>query len=81
LGLARLVFDAKAKYNGVSLKGNILDSPNQMNDLSLILTRMRRFKFLFAGDITEMFLQISLAVSDRPFHFSRRALPVYENIV
>jgi len=64
----RLVFDAKAKYNGVSLNGHILDSPNRMNDLSLILTRMRRFKFLFAGDITEMFLQISLAASDRPFH-------------
>jgi hypothetical protein len=32
-----LVFDPRAKYRGTSLNQQILDSPNQLNDLTLIL--------------------------------------------
>jgi hypothetical protein len=64
----RLVFDAKAKYKGVSLNQQILDTPNRLNDLTLVLSRMRTFKFVLAGDITEMFLQIRLHPDDKQFH-------------
>lgn len=64
----RLVFDAKAKYRGTSLNQQILDTPNRLSDLTIILTRMRRYKYLLAGDISEMFLQIRLNPDDKPFH-------------
>jgi len=64
----RLVFDAKAKFNGVSLNQQIMDTPNRLNDITIILTRMRKHKYVFAGDISEMFLQIHLNKEDRKFH-------------
>ena len=64
----RLVFDAKAKYRGVSLNQEILDTPNRLRDLTIVLTRMRRFRFVLAGDITEMFLQIRLHEEDKQYH-------------
>ena len=64
----RLVFDAKAKYKGTSLNQQILDSPNRLNDLTLILARMRTYRFVLAGDISEMFLQIRLHRDDKQFH-------------
>jgi len=64
----RLVFDAKAKFKDTSLNQQIMDTPNRLNDITVVLTRMRRHKFIFAGDISEMFLQIKLNESDREFH-------------
>ncbi len=64
----RLVFDAKAKYKGTSLNQQILDTPNRLSDLTIILTRMRHYKYVLAGDISEMFLQIRLNPDDKPFH-------------
>ncbi len=64
----RLVFDAKSKYKGTSLNQQILDSPNRLNDLTLILARMRTYRFVLAGDISEMFLQIRLHRDDMQFH-------------
>ncbi len=64
----RLVFDAKAKHRGISLNQEILDTPNRLRDLTIVLTRMRRFRFVLAGDITEMFLQIRLHEEDKQYH-------------
>lgn len=64
----RLVFDAKAGYRGTSLNQQILDTPNRLNDLTIILARMRHYRYFLAGDITEMFLQIRLNPEDKPFH-------------
>ncbi len=64
----RLVFDAKAKYGGTSLNQQILETPNRLNDLTLILMRMRKFRYVLAGDITEMFLQVRLHPDDKPYH-------------
>jgi len=64
----RLVFDAKAKYKDVSLNKLIMDTPNRLNDITIVLTRMRKHRFIFAGDISEMFLQIRLDKDDRKFH-------------
>jgi hypothetical protein len=63
-----LVFDAKAKYKGISLNQQILDSLNRLNDLTLILARMRTYRFALTGDISEMFLQIRLHQDDKQFH-------------
>jgi hypothetical protein len=43
-------------------------SPNQLNNLTLILARMRTYRFVLAGDISEMFLQIRLHQDDKQFH-------------
>jgi len=64
----RLVFDAKAKYKGTSLNQQILDTPNRLSDLTLVLSRMRTYRFVLAGDIAEMFLQIRLHEDDKQFH-------------
>jgi hypothetical protein len=64
----RLVFDAKAKYRGTSLNNQILDTPNRLNDLTIVLTRMRLYRYVLAGDITEMFLQIRLNPEDKQYH-------------
>ena len=64
----RLVFDAKARHRGVSLNQEILDTPNRLRDLTIVLTRMRRYRFVLAGDITEMFLQIRLHDEDKQYH-------------
>lgn len=45
-----------------------MDTPNRLNDITIILTRMRRFRFIFAGDISEMFLQIRLHEDHRFIH-------------
>ncbi len=64
----RLVFDAKAKHRGTSLNNQILDTPNRLNDLTIVLTRMRLYCYVLAGDITEMFLQIRLNPEDKQYH-------------
>jgi len=64
----KLVFDAKAEYGGVSLNQQVLDTPNRLNDLTKILTRFRRFRYTFAGGVTEMLLQIRLHTEDQVYH-------------
>jgi|LakMenEpi05Aug10_1017310.scaffolds.fasta_scaffold00182_1 hypothetical protein len=63
-----LVFDAKAKHRGTSLNNQILDTPNRLNDLTIVLTRMRLYCYVLARDITEMFLQIRLNPEDKQYH-------------
>ncbi len=57
-----------AKYKGTSLNQQILDSPNRLNEITLILARMRTYRFVLAGDISEMFLQIRLHQDDKQYH-------------
>ena len=64
----RLVFDAKASYNGVSLNNQIRNTPNRLNDLVLTLMRLRHYEFAVTGDISEMFLRIRLDPDDRQYH-------------
>ena len=64
----RLVFDAKAEYNKVSLNSQIEDTPNRLNDLVLTMLRLRRFEFALTADISEMFLRIRLVPEDRKYH-------------
>jgi len=64
----RLVYDAKTKFKGTSLNNQILDTPNRLNDITVVLTNMRKYRYTLAGDISEMFLQIHLDENDRQFH-------------
>lgn len=63
----RIVFDCAAKYNDKSLNDNILCGPKLQNDIVAVLIRFRRYKYALMGDISEMYLQISLNENYRKF--------------
>ena len=64
----RIVFDASAKYEGISLNDVIHQVPKLQNNLVDILTRFRREPVGLMCDISEMYLQIRLSANDRPYH-------------
>ena len=64
----RLVFDAKAKYKGVSLNNQIEDTPNRLNDIVSSLLKLRQYEYGLTGDISEMFLRVRMNIDDRKFH-------------
>ena len=64
----RVVFDASAKYGEVSLNDVLLQGPKLQNDLFDVLLRFRRDPVALMCDIREMYLQIKLEPSDRPYH-------------
>ena len=64
----RVVFDASAKENGVSLNDAIDPGPNLQRDLMDVLLRFRKNPIAIAADISEMFLQVELKEEDRAFH-------------
>lgn len=71
----RIVFDASAESDGVSLNELIYPGPKLQNDLFDVLVRFRRDKIGVICDISEMYLQIMIAPEDRPmFRFLWRNL-------
>ncbi|KAJ8051026.1 hypothetical protein HOLleu_04443 [Holothuria leucospilota] len=64
----RIVFDASAKYQGISLNDEINQGPKMQRDLFDILLRFRKNPVAVACDIEEMYLQIQLAPPDRAYH-------------
>ena len=63
----RIVFDASAKYEDVSLNDVLLQGSKLKNDLFAVLLRFRRDPVALMCD-EEMFLQIKLKPTDRPYH-------------
>ena len=64
----RIVFDASAKYEEVSLNDILLQGPKLQNDLFAVLLRFRRDPVALMCDIREKYLQIKLKPADRPYH-------------
>ncbi|XP_022806800.1 uncharacterized protein LOC111343871 [Stylophora pistillata] len=64
----RIVFDASAKSDGISLNDVIHQGPNLQRELFSVLLRFRKNPVALVCDIAEMHLRISLGPEDRPFH-------------
>ena len=64
----RIVFDASAKQDGISLNDTIYQGPKLQNDLFDVLLRFRKHPVALVCDIEEMYLQINLKENDKLFH-------------
>ena len=64
----RIVFDAFAKCNGVSLNDVIYQGPKLQTDLFNVLLRFRRYPVAIACDISEMYLRVRLHPKDKSCH-------------
>nr|XP_022921262.1 uncharacterized protein LOC111429551 [Onthophagus taurus] len=64
----RVVFDASAiTSNGISLNDNLLIGRKLQQDIVKILMSFRCFNYAFICDIKQMYRQILISPSDRPF--------------
>ena len=64
----RIVFDASAKYEDVSLNDVIHLGPKLQMDLCDVLLRLRRFPVAVVCDIAEMYRRIGITSDDKPYH-------------
>ena len=60
----RVVFDAAARLDGVSLNNQLYQGPDFTNDLLGILLRFRQEAVAVVGDVEAMFLQVKVAPED-----------------
>ncbi|XP_062533405.1 uncharacterized protein LOC134202420 [Armigeres subalbatus] len=61
----RMIWDARATVNGISLNAVLLKGPDQLTSLPGVLLRFRQFKVGVSADLKEMFHQISIRKEDR----------------
>ncbi|XP_055523175.1 uncharacterized protein LOC129717331 [Wyeomyia smithii] len=64
-GKIRLVWDAAASVNGVSLNSQLLKGPDLLTSLVAVLQRFRQRSVGFGGDIKEMFHQYLIRAQDK----------------
>ncbi|XP_064632813.1 uncharacterized protein LOC135491092 [Lineus longissimus] len=60
----RVIFDAAAKTDGVSLNSQLLQGPDYTNSLLGVLLRFREYHIAIVGDIEAMFLQVAVPDED-----------------
>ena len=63
----RIVFDASAKCERVSLNDTFLPGPKLQKDLNDLLLRFRKHPVALVCDNAEMYLRIEVASKDRPY--------------
>ncbi|XP_067933081.1 uncharacterized protein [Watersipora subatra] len=63
----RVVFDASAKYRGISLNDTLLQGPDHINSLVGILCRFRKESIAICCDIQQMFYNFHVPVKHRNF--------------
>ena len=56
----RVVFDASAKFSGISLNDMLIPGPDLTNSLVGVLTRFRMDRVAFMADIEQMFYQVRI---------------------
>lgn len=61
----RLVWDAAAQVDGVSLNSQLLKGRDFLIPLPTVLLRFRQRKIAVSGDIREMFLQLKMCLKDK----------------
>ncbi|XP_052244672.1 uncharacterized protein DDB_G0290587-like [Dreissena polymorpha] len=64
----RIVFDAAAKFEDVSLNDKTHQGPKQQRDLFDVLLRLRKHPVAVVCDIAEMYLRIGIDHEDKPYH-------------
>ncbi|XP_055584824.1 uncharacterized protein LOC129737688 [Uranotaenia lowii] len=64
-GKIRVVWDAAASYNGISLNSVLLTGPDQLASLVTTLIKFREHRFAVSGDLCEMFHQVIIREPDR----------------
>lgn len=64
-GKVRLIWDAAAKVDGISLNSMLLKGPDQLTSLPAVLSRFRQYPVGVSADIKEMFHQLLIRPADR----------------
>ena len=64
-GKFRIVFDCAARFKGTSLNEQILQGPDNANNLVGVLTRFRRYPIALVGDIRAMFHSVKVDPRDQ----------------